>query len=247
LLDYLEGLNECRSVETVWTHHLAAMEEFGFQRVFYGFTRARNGASFGDREDIMLLSNHSEEYMRGFIDEGLYDDAPMVKWAVDNVGPASWGAIIGDLHALSDSERKVIEFNIAHQVTAGYSISFNDISWRAKGAVGLVSSPAMTQQETDEMWAVHGRDIVQMNNVAHLKLASLPFSSRKRNLTKRQREVLEWVADGKTIQDIATIMGLTGATVEKHLRLAREALDAETTAQAVLKASFHNQMFIIAS
>ena len=31
--------------------------------------------------------------------------------------------------------------------------------------------------------------------------------------------------------------------VEKHLRLAREALDVETTAQAVLKASLQRQIF----
>jgi LuxR family transcriptional regulator len=42
-------------------------------------------------------------------------------------------------------------------------------------------------------------------------------------------------------------MGLTAATVEKHLRLAREALDVDTTAQAVLKASFQNQIFLTAS
>jgi len=33
--------------------------------------------------------------------------------------------------------------------------------------------------------------------------------------------------------------------VEKHLRLARENLNVETTAQAVLKAAFLNQMFVI--
>ncbi|MFV0358632.1 MAG: LuxR family transcriptional regulator, partial [Tropicimonas sp.] len=38
---------------------------------------------------------------------------------------------------------------------------------------------------------------------------------------------------------------LTPATIEKHLRLAREALDVMTTAQAVLKASFLNQIFIV--
>ena len=64
-------------------------------------------------------------------------------------------------------------------------------------------------------------------------------------LTKRQREMLQWVGDGKTTQDIALLIVLTPATVEKHLRLAREALDVETTAQAVLKAAFYNQMFIL--
>jgi LuxR family transcriptional regulator len=84
-----------------------------------------------------------------------------------------------------------------------------------------------------------------MNNVTHLKLIQLPFSSPNRQLTPRQREALEWMRDGKNTQDAAEIMGLTPATVEKHLRLAREALDVETTAQAVLKASFQNQIFVL--
>ena len=40
-------------------------------------------------------------------------------------------------------------------------------------------------------------------------------------------------------------MGLQPATVEKHLRLARETLNVETTAQAVLKASVQNQMYLV--
>ena len=45
--------------------------------------------------------------------------------------------------------------------------------------------------------------------------------------------------------DIATIMDLTPATVAKHLKMARDALNVETTAQAVLKLSMLNQMFIM--
>jgi DNA-binding CsgD family transcriptional regulator len=56
---------------------------------------------------------------------------------------------------------------------------------------------------------------------------------------------LQRVGDGKTTQDIAILLELTPATIQKHLRLAREALDVETTAQAVLKAAFYNQMFIL--
>lgn len=103
----------------------------------------------------------------------------------------------------------------------------------------------MRQHEVDAIWAEHGREIIAINNVTHLRITSMPFASSRRALTPRQREALEWVGDGKTTQDIATIMGLTPATVEKHLRLAREALDVDTTAQAVLKASFQNQIFVL--
>ena len=84
-----------------------------------------------------------------------------------------------------------------------------------------------------------------MNDILHLKILTLPYATPNRSLTPRQREALEWVGDGKTMQDIAVLMGLTSATVEKHLRLAREALSVETTAQAVLKAAFANQMFVM--
>ena len=79
----------------------------------------------------------------------------------------------------------------------------------------------------------------------HLRLTQLPYPVQRRPLTERQREALEWVADGKTTQDIAMLMEISQAMVEKHLRLAREALSVETTAHAVAKASVLNQIFII--
>jgi LuxR family transcriptional regulator len=42
-------------------------------------------------------------------------------------------------------------------------------------------------------------------------------------------------------------MGLTPTTVEKHLRLARDVLEVDTTAQAVLKAAYQNQIFVLNS
>mgnify|MGYP003382976736 CR=1 FL=1 len=44
--------------------------------------------------------------------------------------------------------------------------------------------------------------------------------------------------------DIALIMGIAPPTVEKHLRLARETLGVETTAHALIKAAFLNQVFV---
>ena len=244
LLDYLETLNESTSIEEVWSLHTRTMDEFGFDRLLYGFTRFLTAHSYGDQDDMLVLTNHDSSYSDPFVNE-LYFPAPMVRWATENVGACSWSWMGGHSDMLTDSERKVVEFNRKMGVTAGYTISFREVSIRAKGAIALTARAGLTQADADAIWAEHGRTIVQMNNVAHLKITNLPFSTARKTLTKRQREALEWVGDGKTTQDIATIMGLTPATVEKHLRLAREALDVETTAQAVLKASFQNQIFVL--
>ncbi|WP_170459365.1 LuxR family transcriptional regulator [Ruegeria arenilitoris] len=246
LKEYLNFLSYVKTLEELWAAHTEQMAKFGFDRLLYGHTQYRTQTSLGDPEDFVILTNHCKEYMDGFLRDGLYFHAPMLKWALDHEGAASWSMIREMMSSgtMTNEERKVYEFNRSKGITVGYTISFTSVSMRSKGAISLAALNR-SQDEMDEMWAEHGDDILLMNNIAHLKILTLPYNPPNRALTKRQREALEWVGDGKTTQDIALLMGLTSATVEKHLRLAREALSVETTAQAVLKASLQNQMFVM--
>ena len=92
------------------------------------------------------------------------------------MGACRWGYLWDELAraSLSEREKQVIEINKQHNVTAGYSISFKAITSRSKGAIALTARPRMSQDEVDAVWAEHGSDIVLMNNVAHLKIVTLP-------------------------------------------------------------------------
>jgi len=242
LAAHLEALINAPSFETLWDLHTVRMAELGFDRLIYGFTRYRSGDSLGDPQDWVVLTNHDDAYMDRFLGDGYIHSAPMVRWALANDGACSW-SWIANSDNLTPAERRVTEFNRSMGVVAGYTISFRSVSQRTKGAAAITARAGISQDGVEDIWAEHGEAIRVMSNVVYLKMLTLPHATR--NLTKRQREVLEWVADGKTTQDIATILDLTPATVEKHLRLAREALGVGTTAQAVLKASFYNEMFIL--
>jgi len=245
MIDFVESVTRARSVEEVWSLLSERMLDFGFDRLIYGFTRYKTATGFGDLQDILLLSTQTPDYMAEFIGNGLYFHAPMVRWARENTGACSWRWMAENFDSFSPSERKVVEFNRRMGVTAGYSISFRESSARSKGAIALTARAGLSQNDVDAIWAASGREIMAMNDLAHLAMTALPQSRAPRALTARQREALQWVGDGKTTQDIAMLMGLTSATVEKHLRLAREALDAETTAQAVLKASMMHQFYVL--
>lgn len=247
LHEYLHFLSYTKTLEELWDAHCRQMAEFGFDRLLYGYTQYRTETSLGDPEDFVILTNHDRGYLDGFLQGGLYFHAPMLKWALNNEGAQSWNMAQSSVSngSLSPQEMKVLEFNKSMGVIAGYTVSFNSVSMRTKGAISLAAGDGRGQDEVDAVWEEHGEDILLMNNVAHLKILTLPYNAPNRALTKRQREALQWVGDGKTTQDIALLMGLTSATVEKHLRLARESLAVETTAQAVLKASLQNQMFVM--
>ncbi len=248
LTSYVTEMTNAQSIEQLWEMHVQKMNSYGFDRIIYGFTHFSTPKGFGDPDDFILLTNHSSEYVDEFVHEGLFLDAPMTNWAFENEGVCSWRMLenLAKTSSYSVGEMRAIEFNKRHGATCGYTISFNPLSARSRGAIGLTGRVGLTQDDVDDIWKRYGDELVLINNVAHLKIMSLPYTTMSgRKLTKRQREALEWVADGKTAQQIAMLMGLTAATVEKHLRLARENLGVETTAQAVLKAAFQNQMFVV--
>ncbi len=55
-------------------------------------------------------------------------------------------------------------------------------------------------------------------------------------LTPREREILQWSAQGKTNEDISCILGIATNTVERHQSNIRDKLDAINIVHAVVKA-----------
>ena len=243
----LLDITKATAIEDVWSIYTSVMNDFGFDRIIYGRTLYRNGTNLGDPADFLVLSNHDTDYVEFFVEQERYQDSPMFRWSFVNEGCASWSTVIEMMShgTISEAELEVVEKNREFNVNAGYTVSFPAISHRSKSSASLTAKVGMTQADVDKLWSEHDTELELLNYLFDLKISTLPHFSKNTVLTKRQREVLEWIGDGKTTQDTAIILGLTPATIEKHLRLARESLNVDTTAQAVLKASFLNQMFLL--
>ncbi|MEL6206300.1 MAG: LuxR family transcriptional regulator [Pseudomonadota bacterium] len=247
MIDFVEEAMACRDIQELWDLHCSRLIALGFPRLMYGSTKSRDGKSLGAPEDALMLTNHGADYVRGFVGGGLFSKAPMTRWCMDNTGACSWRWVDEQDAAgrLSPEERRVHQFSRSHGLVAGYTISFVDLSQRTKAAMSLGAPRGLTHDDAEAAWARHGREVLAICNVAHLRYASLPHHGARRPLTPRQREVLEWIGQGKTSGEAANAMGLTVATVEKHLRLAREALGVDTTPQAVFKAGVQNQIYVL--
>jgi len=233
---FLSEIIQADLIRDVWELHVSKMREYNFDRLVYGFTHFSTDDGLGDPNDFTFLTN-----------DGLFKDAPMTNWAQANNGACSWTHIAKRMQSatLSPGELATIAFNQKHDVKAGYTISFKAPSLRSKGAIGLTAPKDMSQKEVDENWKEFGDEILLINNVVHLKIIALPLETPAAlNLTKRQIQVLQWVSDGKTLQDVSILLNISPATVEKHLRLARQGLGVETTAQAIMKTVRQNQIHI---
>lgn len=243
LLSYVDRICHSETTSQLWDTHCQAMLDFGFDRLIYGFSRFITENSLGPREDSMILYSHPADYMHALYGaDELYRHSPMLNWATANIGACSWSWIDQNHDKICPKGRSVLAINRKMGVLAGYTISFPPTPTKARGLIALTACDGMAQSEVDRIWREHGCGIEAMNHVMHLKLMTLPQQTARIRLSARQREVLEWVGSGKTNQDIATIMGVSLATVEKHLRIARTKLGVDTTAHAILKVSYFNQI-----
>ncbi len=245
ILPLLNRIAAASSIDDVWaiaTEHFASL---GFGRVNYGFTRFRHLKTIGDPDDALFLSTCDADYVQRYFRGGFYARTPVFRWAERSSGACTWTWVkeAYDAGKLSPDEAEAVRQNAAMGVTAGISISFPEVSSRSKGALGLIADAGLSHADVDRIFAFQREEILAVANMMHLTILHLPQLSRHRALSPRQREALEWVADGKTTQDVALLMGVSPAMVEKHLRLAREALAVETTAQAVAKGALLNMIF----
>lgn len=246
VLPLLKDIAEATSVEDVWALASAFYKDLGFERANYGFTRFLHArTNIGDPDDAIFLTTGDADYARLYFYNGFYARTPVYRWAVANSGACTWKWVKDAYEAgkLTPEEAEAVRHNASLGVRAGISISFPETSTRSKGALGLIANPDVSHEQIDALWEARQAELLAVAHMMHLKIIVLPQPAARRSLTERQRQALEWVADGKTTQDVAMLMEVSAAMVEKHLRLAREALSVETTTQAVAKASLLNLIF----
>ena len=245
VLALLGRIAEAETIDAAWTLATGYFAGLGFARANYGFTRFKHARTIGDPDDALFLTTCDADYAQRYFRGGFYARTPVFRWAERNNGACTWKWVAEAFAAgrLSTEEAEAVRQNATMGVVAGISVSFPEASARAKGALGLIADPGLDTEAVERIYAERRPEIIAVANMMHLKIIQLPQLTRSRALSPRQREALEWVADGKTTQDVALLMGVSPAMVEKHLRLAREALAAETTAQAVAKGALLNMIF----
>lgn len=244
---HLTAVMLAKDQSEIWTLTCDFFRALGFAHALYGYSPDSYGVRLGAPEDYLVMSTLSPDVSATLVDQGFFRQSLTFHWALENTGVASWSMSqedcgVGDDFVLNPAAE---EFFTRNNLLIGCTIGFPKKRSRGNAVMALVGPPDKTQEDIDALLEVARDAIFVAAACAHRCLSVLPYPTPRGHLTGRQREVLEWVAEGKTSADIATIMGISAPTVDKHLRLARDTLGVDTTAQALIKAAFLNQVFLI--
>lgn len=246
LLTDIETVLAARTTDSLWRYYTERLAGLGFPYASYYSVRIIETAGERQIDDCLFLTNCTPRLLQEILAQDALASVPMYRWTAGNRGSESWDWMrrLRQAGRLSPAEERMLDLFARHGHVAGYAVGLGDSVQPVRAGVILSGALGVDQRRLDGLWQQHGSLIEALTGLIHLRLSVLPYEPPEQVLTQRQREVLEQIAVGRTTQEIAGLLGVSRATVEKHLRLARQALTARTTPQAILLASNRRQIFV---
>lgn len=175
-----------------------------------------------------LLANISPvNWMAYYETRDFFSHDPVVQWASQTTEPFRWADIPAHVPRTRNGD-SVLDEAAEFGLVDGFVVPmFSPRDWQAAVFFAL---PRRLDAAPADLASLHLMAIYATNQVRRLTGqvgGSAPV------LTEREAECLTWIAAGKTVDDVATILSLSRLTVQTHLRNVRMKLNATTIAQAV--------------
>jgi LuxR family quorum sensing-dependent transcriptional regulator len=173
-------------------------------------------------------------WSRHYFSKGLVARDPCAAQCLRSSQLFSWRSIAQK--RLQREERAVMETAADFGLRDGFCLPVHG----ATGEIGVISLAGQSLEHSRR-----GRFVIEAAGYcSYQKLGRLRQASVRPVLTKRQAEVCDWVAAGKSLPEIAEILGISRETVERHLKDSRARLGAANRVHTVVTAIRRREILI---
>lgn len=232
--DFIDTVRNEDDLDGVRRMIIRQLEQFGFEYTTI-WTLPQPGQ---DPIDGILLNTRPIKYVEHYIAENYVEKDPVILELNRAIRPFSWsdvrarGNLPQEQLSIIDEARdfQIHDGLIVPIVTDGASLSIvspcglaPDLSMRARSAVELI--------------AISGHQALK-----RAIMIAGEQEPRSQILTKREREVLKWIAIGKTDGEIGDILSISTTTVHSHVEAAKRKLGCYKRVVAVVQALMNGEI-----
>jgi LuxR family transcriptional regulator, quorum-sensing system regulator SolR len=188
------------------------------------------GRDFGRSWRPHALSNCPADFFEMYFKSGVDNHDPVWELALKRRGLLNWRiSLNSDCAAVEPAAFR--RWAASKEIRAGYSASFIGTGYQCD----VISVLAFSEVELDKP---SSKTLLgAISQFWHSQIDDeLAGQTTQVRLTARELNVLQWMKEGKSYGDIATITGLTPRSIEFHSRNVLHKLDAADKTTAVLKA-----------
>ena len=222
--EFIQGIERLSNTGEIMDAMGALLKKHGFEYHCVSFL-ATTTETLGD----VLLSNRlPEEWLKLYIEREYVHDDPAFRYAKTVVRPFRWFK-----ESPYDPEREPRAAEVVQRardfgILDGFLIPVASTA----GRMGQIWFGGRTLDLPErQLPALHLMAIYAFDRI--LKLHGSPARHQAR-LTPREREILTWVANGKSSWEIGELLHISSRTVKEHVKNLCRKLDAVTRTQAVM-------------
>lgn len=226
-MEMVARIDSAQTTEALTRELLALSAHCGVEKLTAFVAPPRNARPVAQLNRI-YLTNWSPEWMTRYLDQNFADIDPTLEMMRRRRGSFRW-ADMPKVMTLSAGAQRMMNEACDFHLCDGVTIGTTTIEGHLAGFsfAGTTLDLAATDFAQLSLMANYGF-------VRALKINETQALAQRFSL--RQRDVLRWVAEGKTDWEIGRILNISENTVDKYVRVIKERLQAPNRANAIAKA-----------
>ena len=211
------------------------MRGFGYDRICYSLITDHPSLNLSSGHGV--FENYPDDWMQYYFANGYVNIDPVPQYCFNANRPFTWDFVIDHLH-ISGTQKLLMYQAAEANLLNGIGVPMHGVNGELAG-VGMASSTGNPESDRTVLMTI--KAICHQFHLAYTDLLlaedgqEILVGNRVR-LTNREREILSWVAEGKSDSDIADILGISYSTVRFHLNNVYSKLEANERIYAITKA-----------
>ncbi|MBV4460242.1 autoinducer binding domain-containing protein [Pseudomonas sp. COR58] len=226
--ELLEKAMSATDVEVLFDNLTSVARQLEFDYLAYGSRRLFPIT----KPRLFLVNNYSPAWQAAYSDNRYLEIDPYVIRALRSVKPVLWDA---ELKARAPDFWQEAH---SHGLSEGWGQTLLNSE-----AQGLVTFARGSQPITALELQTKQAELSWLAQITHLGLTRLQLMGAESvqpvpiELSQREKEILQWTADGKSSDDVSIILGISKRTVNFHINHCLKKLGCQNKIAAAVKAS----------
>lgn len=232
--DFIVETNKAQSEDEIFALFQVQLENLGFDRVLY--TLATDHTSIDQKAGHGIMRNYPADWMEHYTSQNYESIDPVIKHAFISNHPFVWD----NMHSLmpfTQEQKRLLNESKEAKLYSGIGLGIHSPNNEIV-AMGFASSCTGLELQLNTISMV--KALANQFHFAYTefkrKTTKIKEPAVNINLTRKEIEILHWIAAGKSKSVIAQILNISENTVDYHSRQIFRKLNVNDKVLAVVKA-----------
>lgn len=188
----------------------------------------------------LLISNYNPGWTSHYVEQGYHLFDPVIRKSLRCSSPFGWGPDFVRPESPPLIRRFFCE---AADFGIRFGHTFPSGQWR-NGQAAMTFATDQRRREYQCCLRRHGEALQLISFLFHAEVQTMreqSLSADGVSLSRRQMQCLEWAARGKTVEEVAQLLGIKRPTAKYHLDRAKAKLGVKTNTQAAIEFKKNNR------